>query len=105
MLDGINHVFYHGTVYSPPDAPWPGWLFYASTQYNPANPWWDDFGAMNRYVERVQSVLQSGRPDNDILVYWPVFDIWDNPEGLMQQLGVHDVKWLVDTSPAGSRVR
>ena len=35
MLDGINHVFYHGTVYSPQDAPWPGWLFYASTQYNP----------------------------------------------------------------------
>ena len=98
MLDGINHVFYHGTVYSPQDAPWPGWLFYAATQYNPANPWWDDFGAMNRYVERVQSVLQSGRPDNDILVYWPVFDIWDSPEGMTQQLGVHDVKWLVDTS-------
>jgi hypothetical protein len=98
MLDGINHVFYHGTVYSPGDAPWPGWLFYAATQYNPANPWWDDFGAMNRYVERVQSVLQSGRPDNDILVYWPVFDIWDSPEGMTQQLGVHDVKWLADTS-------
>ncbi len=98
MLDGINHVFYHGTVYSPQDAPWPGWLFYAATQYNPANPWWDDFGAMNRYVERVQSVLQSGSPDNDILVYWPVFDVWDSPDGMTQQLGVHDVKWLTDTS-------
>ena len=98
MLDGINHVFYHGTVYSPQDAPWPGWLFYAATQYNPANTWWDDFGAMNRYVERVQSVLQSGRPDNDILVYWPVFDIWDSPDGTTLQLGVHDVKWLADTS-------
>ena len=64
----------------------------------PGNPWWDDFGAMNQYVERVQSVLQSGRADNDILVYWPVFDIWDSPEGMTQQLGVHDVKWLVDTS-------
>ena len=104
MLDGINHVFYHGTVYSPQDAPWPGWLFYAATQYNPANPWWDDFGAMNRYVERVQSVLQSGKADNDILVYWPVFDIWDSPEGMTQQLGVHDVKWLVDT-PAGRLAR
>ena len=38
MLDGINHIFYHGTVYSPQDAPWPGWLFYASTQYNPDQP-------------------------------------------------------------------
>jgi hypothetical protein len=78
--------------------PGPAWLLYAATQYNPANPWWDDFGAMNRYVERVQSVLQSGRPDNDILVYWPVFDTWDSPDGMTHQLGVHDVKWLADTS-------
>jgi hypothetical protein len=98
MLDGINHIFYHGTVYSPQDVPWPGWLFYASTQYNPGNPWWDDFGAMNRYIERVQSVLQHGTPDNDLLIYWPVFDVWDNPDGMTQQLGVHDVKWLTGTS-------
>ncbi len=98
MLDGINHIFYHGTVYSPQDVPWPGWLFYASTQYNPANPWWDDFGAMNRYVERVQSILQHGAPDNDLLVYWPVFDVWDKPEGMTEQLGVHDVKWLTGSS-------
>jgi hypothetical protein len=98
MLDGVNHIFYHGTVYSPRDAPWPGWLFYASTQYNPNNPWWDDFGAMNRYVERVQSVLQHGAPDNDILLYWPAFDLWDDPQGTTQQLGVHDVKWLTGKS-------
>ena len=30
FCDGINHVFYHGTVFSPQDAAWPGWLFYAS---------------------------------------------------------------------------
>jgi hypothetical protein len=98
MLDGINHIVYHGTVYSPDDAAWPGWLFYASTQYNPSNPWWDDFGAMNRYIARVQSVLQSGAPDNEVLMYWPVFDVWDNAEGMMQQLGVHDVKWLTEKS-------
>ena len=53
---------------------------------------------MNRYIERVQSVLQSGTPDNDILVYWPVFDLWDDPQGMMQQLTVHDVRWLTDRS-------
>jgi hypothetical protein len=104
MLDGINHIVYHGTVYSPPDAPWPGWLFYASTQYNPANPWWDDFGEMNRYIARVQSILQHGGPDNGLLVYWPIFDIWDDPSGMVQQLGVHDVKWLADTA-AGRMAR
>ncbi len=98
MLDGINHIVHHGTVYSPEDAAWPGWLFYASTQYNPNNPWWDDFGAMNRYIQRVQSVLQGGTPDNEVLVYWPVYDVWDKGDGMMQQLGVHDVKWLTETS-------
>ena len=100
LADGVNHIFYHGTVYSPQDAPWPGWLFYASTQFNPNNPLWDDFAALNRYVARVQSILQRSRPDNDILVYWPVSDIWDNPDGLLLQLSVHDVKWITE-QPVG----
>ncbi len=98
---GINHILYHGTAYSPPDAPWPGWLFYASTEFNPRNPWWDDFGALNAYVARVQSILQSGQPDNDVLLYWPFADAIDDSGGaLMKQFAVHDVKWLVD-SPMG----
>jgi hypothetical protein len=94
---GINHIFYHGTVYSPADASWPGWLFYASTQFNPSNPWWDDFAALNTYVARVQSVLQSGKPDNEILLYWPFADVIDDPKGLMTLYGVHNVGWLTDT--------
>ena len=27
LLAGVNHVFYHGTTFSPQDAPWPGWMF------------------------------------------------------------------------------
>lgn len=100
FTDGINHIFYHGTVYSPADAAWPGWLFYASTQFNPANSWWTDFAALNAYVTRVQSMLQSGRPDRDVLVYWPFHDVIDEPTGLMRHYGVHDPKWLVD-SPYG----
>jgi alpha-L-rhamnosidase len=100
FVNGINHVFYHGTVYSPPDAPWPGWLFYAATQFNPANPWWDDFPALNAYVTRVQSVLQSGHPDNEVLLYWPFADALDDPEGLMKQFGVHKLDWLRE-SPMG----
>jgi hypothetical protein len=91
---GINHVFYHGSVYSPPDAAWPGWLFYASTQFNPNNPWWADFAALNAYVGRVQTVLQHGRPDNDVLLYWPFHDVLHRPDGLMKQYGVHDRSWL-----------
>ncbi|HEX9784457.1 MAG TPA: glycosyl hydrolase [Opitutaceae bacterium] len=97
FVNGINHIFYHGTVFSPHDALWPGWLFYASTQFNPQNTWWEDFAALNRYVERVQGVLQSGRADPDILLYWPVEDIWEDPEGLMKQLSVHDTSWATKT--------
>jgi hypothetical protein len=41
MLNGINHVLYHGTAYSPPGETWPGWLFYASIHMNPRNSLWD----------------------------------------------------------------
>jgi hypothetical protein len=97
FASGINHIFYHGTAYSPPDAVWPGWLFYASTQFNPQNPWWRDFAALNAYVTRVQAVLQSGRPDHDVLLYWPFHDVLHTPDGLMKQYGVHDRKWLEGT--------
>lgn len=104
FVNGINHVLYHGTVYSPPDAAWPGWLFYASTQFNPNNPWWQDFAALNAYVTRVQTVLQSGQPDNEVLLYWPYADVVDDPSGLIKQLGVHHVDWLTH-SPFGAAAR
>lgn len=100
FAEGIIHLVYHGAAYSPADAPWPGWLFYASTEFNDRNPLWPDFAALNTYVTRVQSILQGGEPDNDVLVYWPAHDVWDNPKGLMKQLEVADTSWMVD-SPAG----
>src|SRR5205814_9016650 len=68
--------------------------FYASAQFNPNNTWWGDFGALNAYVQRVQAVLQSGQPDNDVLLYWPFQDVIQVPDGLMKQYGVHDRSWL-----------
>jgi hypothetical protein len=97
---GINHIFYHGASYTPADAAWPGWYFYASTQLNPNNPLWQDYGAMNAYVARVQSVLQSGSPGNDVLLYWPFDELVEDPEGLMRQFGVHQNEWLTK-SPTG----
>jgi len=76
FLGGINHIFYHGTVFSPPDEAWPGWIFYASVHFGPTNSFWKDFSALNMYVTRCQSFLQSGRPDNDVLVYLPIYDQW-----------------------------
>lgn len=71
---GVNHIVYHGTSYSPPAEPWPGRLFYASVEFTQANPFWNHFSALNQYVARVQSFLQQGRPDNDVLLYFPIYD-------------------------------
>ena len=79
FLGGVNHIFYHGLDYSPPSAPWPGWLFYAAVHFQPTNPFWEHFPALNEYIARCQSFLQQGKPDNDILLYYPLSDRWADP--------------------------
>ena len=78
LLSGINHMFLHGIPYSPEDAPWPGWLFYASVNFGPNGGLWHDLPSFNAYATRCQSVLQSGKPDNDLLLYFPVADYWQH---------------------------
>ena len=73
---GVNHVYFHGTCYSPKDDPWPGWRFYASVDMSPTNSIWRDAPYLMQYIERCQSFLQLGQPDNDFLVYLPVRDMW-----------------------------
>ncbi|HEX7316372.1 MAG TPA: glycosyl hydrolase [Pyrinomonadaceae bacterium] len=94
FLGGINHVVYHGLAYSPREDPWPGWLFYAAVHFGPQSPDWKDFPTLNRYIARTQSFLQQGRSDNDVLLYYPVHDMWMEPgkEGrLIHVGGGHDV--------------
>ena len=98
FVAGVNHVFYHGVAYSPEDAPWPGWLFYASTNFAPSNAFQRDFPELNAYIARCQSVLQAGKPDNNILIYWPIYDIWSKKDGMIQNLTVHGIdNWLHPT--------
>lgn len=98
FLAGVNHVFYHGTTYSPQDVPYPGWLFYASVNFTTNNSFWDHLLGLNQYITRVQSVLQSTKADNELLIYWPIYDIWNNAKGLDKSLGVHHVDdWLHPT--------
>jgi hypothetical protein len=84
MLNGVNHIFYHGTSYSPVGEPWPGWLFYAAVHLNPRNSLWKDFDVVNNYVARCQSFLQNSLPDNDVLLYYPIYDrfAFKGPESL-----------------------
>ncbi len=87
---GVNHMYFHGTCYSPKDDAWPGWKFYASIDMSPTNSIWRDAPYFMQYVERCQSFLQKGQPDNDFLVYLPVRDMWKkNPEKLLMQFSIH----------------
>lgn len=79
FIGGVNHIVYHGTTYSPPSEPWPGRLFYAAVEFDPVNPFWNNFSALNTYVTRTQSFLQQGKPDNDVLLYFPIYDKYSEP--------------------------
>lgn len=95
---GINHIFFHGAAYSPSDAAWPGWLWYATTDLGVFMPAWRDLPALCDYIARCQAWLQSGSSDNDVLVYFPIYDLWSSDEGarnLMQYPIVHSTPvWL-----------
>lgn len=89
FVSGINHMFFHGTPYSPKEAEWPGWLFYASINMNPTNSIWHDAPSFFDYITRCQSFLQMGQPDNDFLVYLPVYDMWDDQDGRLLLFDIH----------------
>ena len=107
---GVNHMFFHGTCYSPKNDPWPGWKFYASIDMSPTNSIWRDAPYFMQYVERCQSFLQWGQPDNDFLVYLPVRDMWQKQtDKLLMQFSIHKmgqlapefIKAILDIDRAG----
>ena len=78
-LSGVNHLLFHGIPYSPLGEPWPGYQFYASVNFGPAGGLWRDLPALNAYLTRVQSILQAGDPDVDLLLYYSPHDAWHEP--------------------------
>lgn len=93
---GVNNMYFHGICYSPKDDPWPGWRFYASVDMSPTNSIWRDAPYLLKYIERCQSFLQMGQPDNDFLVYLPVRDMWaerkgKGPGSLLMQFDIHSM--------------
>lgn len=91
FLSGVNHVVFHGSCYSPKDEPWPGWRFYASVDVTPYNNWWSAMPAFSQYVQRCQSFLQWGEPDNDVLVYLPYYDMLYDQPGTVALFDIHSM--------------
>lgn len=101
MLNGVNHIFLHGSTYSPQRAAWPGWKFYASVNFNATNSIWEDAPSLFSYISNCQSMLQQGKSDNEIVLYWPIFDTWSKYQNgtLFFQFKIHSLAdWLYGTS-------
>ncbi len=97
FVAGINHIFYHGTPYSPVNKPFPARLFYASTNFNYNSHFKETFPELNKYVHNIQNVLQNSKSDNDILVYFPIYSFWRESGGknFVQLFDVHKASnWL-----------
>ena len=92
FLSGVNHIFFHGSCYSPQGEAWPGWRFYASVDMTPYNNWWSAMPAFSDYIARCQSFLQWGEPDNDVLVYLPYYDMLYDQPGTVALFDIHSME-------------
>ncbi len=89
FVSGVNHAYFHGCTYSPKEAEWPGWKFYASIDMSPTNSIWKDAPSFFDYISRCQSFLQMGAPDNDFLLYLPIYDMWQEQDGRLLMFDIH----------------
>jgi hypothetical protein len=72
---GITHSVLHGFNYSPPEAPFPGWIRYGA-YYNEKNNWWPYFHCFNEYRARVCAIVQNADMYTDIAILPPLGDMW-----------------------------
>lgn len=91
LASGVNHIFFHGATYSPKGVEFPGWLFYASVNMSPTNTIWKDADALFKYISRCQAFLTAGNPDSDVLLYFPIDDIWQRQDGIYMMFDIHSM--------------
>jgi len=74
-ISGVTHSVFHGFNYSPPEAPYPGWIRYGA-YYNEKNTWWPWFHLYNEYKARMSAILQNITMFTDIAILPPNDDMW-----------------------------
>ncbi|MGV8093800.1 MAG: glycosyl hydrolase [Mangrovibacterium sp.] len=75
LMSGITHSVWHGFNYSPPEAPFPGWVQYGS-YYNENNNWWPYFKYLNQYKARISSLFQHAGMYTDMAILPANYDMW-----------------------------
>jgi len=74
-ISGVNHSVLHGFNYSPPEAPFPGWIRYG-TYFNERNTWWPYFRKWSDYKGRISYLLQNAIPQANVAILQPLIDLW-----------------------------
>jgi hypothetical protein len=74
-ITGVTHSVFHGFNYSPPEAPYPGWIRYGAW-YNENNTWWPYLHLYNEYKGRLSALLQNVTMYTDIAILPPNDDMW-----------------------------
>ena len=74
-ISGVNHSVLHGFNYSPPEAPFPGWIRYG-TYFNERNTWWPYFRKWSDYKARISYLLQNATPQANVAILQPLIDLW-----------------------------
>ena len=74
-LSGVTHSILHGFNYSPPEAPFPGWVRYG-TFFSERNTWWPYLKTWIDYKARLSAVFQNSDMQSDIAVMLPHADLW-----------------------------
>ena len=77
----MNRLFFQGVPYSPAGVPWPGWLFYASTNSGEQAGWFGHLGCLTAYLARCQAAVSRGEWDPDVLLYFPQHDVYAGDAG------------------------
>jgi hypothetical protein len=76
-ITGVSQTVFHGFNYSPPEAPYPGWIRYGG-YLNENNTWWPWFKIYNEYKARLSAVLQQVTMYTDIAILPPLTDMWSH---------------------------
>ncbi len=92
-FSGITHSVWHGFNYSPPEAPFPGWVQYG-TFHNERNTWWPYVKRLNDYRTRMSSVLQNVDLVAPIAILPPNGDLWSEMGAQNEPFPAHlNVQW------------
>lgn len=85
FASGVNQIIYHGMPYDAKGEPYddffgdllwhpfsgPGNFSHFSENYGQGSLMWDAQPQLNAYMSRTQKLLQSGKPEIDVFIYYP----------------------------------